>query len=63
VLGALFSVDDITGFEITKLIELPEPYGVILLWGVLFPTLFIFANAITNTVFKDSLILKVCSQW
>ena len=59
VLGALFTVDDITGFEITKLIELPEPYGIIALWGLVFPLLFIFANTITNLVFRDALIMKV----
>lgn len=31
VLGLVFSIDDLTGFEITKLIELPPPYGVALL--------------------------------
>ena len=33
VLGGLFSIDDLTGFEITKLVELPEPYGIIIVWG------------------------------
>jgi hypothetical protein len=28
VLGLVFAIDDLTGFEITKLIELPPPYGV-----------------------------------
>lgn len=58
VLGLLFSVDDVTGFEITKAIELPEPFGVIFLWAVLFPSLFILANALTQLAFKDALILK-----
>ncbi len=31
VLGAVFAIDDVTGFEITKAIELPPPYGVVLL--------------------------------
>ncbi len=56
---ALFSVDDITGFQITNLVELPEPYGIIFLWGAVFPALFIFVASITNFVFKDNLILKV----
>jgi len=60
-LGALFSVDDLTGFEITKAVELPEPYGIIVLWGLVLPALFIFANALTQLAFKDALILKgVC---
>ena len=58
-LGAVFSVDDLTGFEITKAIELPEPYGIIALWGLVLPAIFIFANAITQLAFKDALILKV----
>jgi hypothetical protein len=58
VLGVLFSVDDITGFEITKAIELPQPYGVVFLWGVLLPSLFILANALTSLAFKDGLIVK-----
>jgi len=60
-LGALFSVDDLTGFEITKAVELPEPFGIIALWGLVLPALFIFANAVTQLAFKDALILKgVC---
>ena len=59
-LAALFSIDDITGFQITNLVELPEPYGIIFLWGFIFPALFIFVASITNFVFKDNLILKVC---
>ena len=58
-LAALFSIDDITGFQITNLVELPEPYGIIFLWGFIFPALFIFVASITNFVFKDNLILKV----
>jgi len=59
---ALFSVDDITGFQITNLVELPEPYGIIFLWGAVFPAIFIFVASITNFVFKDNLILKVCNH-
>lgn len=56
---ALFSIDDVTGFQITNLVELPEPYGIIFLWGAVFPSIFIFVASITNFVFKDNLILKV----
>ncbi len=31
VLGFVFAIDDITGFEITEAIELPPPYGPLLL--------------------------------
>ena len=60
-LGALFSVDDLTGFEITRAIELPEPYGIIALWGLVLPAIFVFASAITQLAFKDAFIAKVGS--
>lgn len=58
VLGLLFSVDDITGFEITKAIELPQPWGSIFLWAVVLPSIFLLANALTGLAFKDALIMK-----
>jgi hypothetical protein len=57
-LGALFSVDDLTGFEITKFLELPQPYGIIAVWGVALPALFVLSSSLTNLVLKDALILK-----
>lgn len=63
MLGGVFSVDDLTGFEITKIIELPEPWGIVALWGVLLPTVYVLASSITNLVFKDALILKVGRAW
>ena len=56
---ALFSIDDLTGFEVTKLIELPEPYGVIFLWGLCLPLVFIIVNTLTQFFVKDGLILEV----
>lgn len=58
ILGAIFAVDDVTGFEISTLIELPAPWGTALLWGVLFPILFVVSYGLTNVGFKDNLILK-----
>jgi hypothetical protein len=58
VLLALFSVDDLTGFEVTQLMELPEPFGIIVVWGVVLPAVYVLSNAITNLVFKDALVLK-----
>ena len=52
-------MDDLTGFEITRAIELPEPLGIIALWGLVLPSIFIFASALTQLAFKDALILKV----
>lgn len=56
---ALFLADDITGFQITNLVELPEPYGIVFLWGAVFPAIFIFVASLTNFLFKDNLILRV----
>lgn len=58
VLGFVFAIDDITGFEITEAIELPPPYGVALLWGLLLPTCFVIASSITNIFFKNAQVLK-----
>lgn len=58
VLLGLFSIDDLTGFEVTKLLELPEPFGIIVVWGFVLPVVYILSNAITNLVFKDALVLK-----
>ncbi|XP_024524487.1 PGR5-like protein 1B, chloroplastic [Selaginella moellendorffii] len=54
----VFFLDDLTGFEITYLLELPEPYGFIFTWSVVLPATFFAARFITNLVFKDALILK-----
>ena len=56
---ALFSVDDITGFRITQVLELPQPWGILITWGVVLPLVFLIASALTNAVFKDGLILQV----
>jgi hypothetical protein len=58
VLGAIFSVDDLTGFEITKAIELPPPYNILFLWGLVFPTIYVLASSLTNFILPDALILK-----
>jgi hypothetical protein len=58
VLGAVFSVDDITGFEITKAIELPPPYSILFLWGLVFPAIYVISTSITNLILPDALILK-----
>lgn len=58
VLGAVFAIDDVTGFEITSLIELPPPYGIVALWGLILPVLYLLSSSITNLVLRDGLILK-----
>lgn len=57
-LAALFSVDDLTGFEITKLIELPEPWGIVIVWGFVLPIVYVIASSLTNLVVRDAVILK-----
>jgi hypothetical protein len=58
VLGVIFAVDDITGFEITKAIILPPPYSILFLWGLVFPTIYVVASSLTNLVLPDALVLK-----
>ncbi len=48
VLGFVFAIDYATDFGVTKVIELPAPYGVVLLWGLLFPSIFVVAYALTQ---------------
>lgn len=54
----LYIVDDLTGFNVTKLVELPEPYGIIAVWGLVLPLIYVIASSITNVVLNDALILK-----
>ncbi|KAF6264208.1 hypothetical protein COO60DRAFT_1281924 [Scenedesmus sp. NREL 46B-D3] len=58
VLGFLFSLDDLTGFEVTSLLELPPPGGIIVLWAVVMPLLYLLSTSITNLVLRDHTILK-----
>lgn len=58
VLAVVFAFDDWSGFELTTAIELPPPYGVLLLWGFLLPACYIISASLTNLIFKDALILK-----
>ncbi|KMZ68199.1 ferredoxin-plastoquinone reductase, PGR5-like protein 1, chloroplastic [Zostera marina] len=56
-----FFLDDLTGFEITYLLELPEPFSFIFTWFAALPLIFWSATAITRVIVKDFLILKgVC---
>ncbi|XP_021284364.1 PGR5-like protein 1A, chloroplastic [Herrania umbratica] len=57
-LGLFFFLDDLTGFEITYLLELPEPFSFIFTWFAAVPALVWLAQALTKVVVKDSLILK-----
>ncbi|TKW31593.1 hypothetical protein SEVIR_2G115600v4 [Setaria viridis] len=57
-LTLFFFLDDLTGFEITYLLELPEPFSFIFTWFAALPLIFWIAQAITNAIVKDFLILK-----
>ncbi len=51
-------MDDITGFEITYLLELPQPWGIFVVWGLVLPLVYIVSSSLTNLVLRDFLILK-----
>lgn len=57
-LGLFFFLDDVTGFEITYLLELSEPYSFIFTWFAAVPLLVWLALTLTNAIVKDFLILK-----
>ncbi|KAL6611381.1 hypothetical protein ACP70R_039309 [Stipagrostis hirtigluma subsp. patula] len=57
-LTLFFFLDDLTGFEITYLLELPEPFSFIFTWFAALPLIFWVAQSITNVIVKDFLILK-----
>ncbi|CAK9173103.1 unnamed protein product [Ilex paraguariensis] len=57
-LGLFFFLDDLTGFEITYLLELPEPFSFIFTWFAALPFILWLSFSITNFIIKDFLILK-----
>lgn len=57
-LALFFFLDDLTGFEITYLMELPEPFSFIFTWFAAVPLIVWISQAITNFIVKDFLILK-----
>uniref|UniRef100_A0A0F7GY32 PGRL1A transmembrane protein n=1 Tax=Erodium foetidum TaxID=337372 RepID=A0A0F7GY32_9ROSI len=57
-LSLFFFLDDITGFEITYLLELPEPFSFLFTWFAALPLIVYLATAFTNVIVKDFLILK-----
>ncbi|XP_022736874.1 PGR5-like protein 1A, chloroplastic isoform X2 [Durio zibethinus] len=57
-LGLFFFLDDLTGFEITYLLELPEPFSFIFTWFAAVPLIVWLAQALTKVIVKDFLILK-----
>ncbi|KAK6947691.1 hypothetical protein RJ641_001164 [Dillenia turbinata] len=57
-LGLFFFLDDLTGFEITYLLELPEPFSFIFTWFAAVPLIVWLSQSFTNFIVKDFLILK-----
>ncbi|GMJ06173.1 hypothetical protein like AT4G22890 [Hibiscus trionum] len=57
-LGLFFFLDDVTGFEISYLLELPEPFNFIFTWFAAVPLIVWLAQSLTKLVVKDVLILK-----
>ncbi|XP_022772991.1 PGR5-like protein 1A, chloroplastic [Durio zibethinus] len=57
-LGLFFFLDDLTGFEISYLLELPEPFSFIFTWFAAVPFCVWLAQALTKVVVRDFLILK-----
>ncbi|XP_011081060.1 PGR5-like protein 1A, chloroplastic [Sesamum indicum] len=56
-LGLFFFLDDLTGFEITYLLELPEPFSFLFTWFAALPFILWLSFTITNFIVKDFLIL------
>ncbi|KAH6778967.1 PGR5-LIKE A [Perilla frutescens var. hirtella] len=56
-LGLFFFLDDLTGFEITYLLELPEPFSFLFTWFAALPLILYLSFTITNFIVKDFLIL------
>jgi hypothetical protein len=46
------------GFEVTSLLELPPPGGIIAVWAVVLPALYLLSTSLTNFVLRDATILK-----
>ncbi|GMH28887.1 hypothetical protein Nepgr_030730 [Nepenthes gracilis] len=57
-LGLFFFLDDLTGFEITYLLELPEPFSFIFTWFAAVPLIVFLSQSLTKLIVKDFLILK-----
>eukprot|EP00850_Spirogloea_muscicola_P011655 SM000073S21431 [mRNA] locus=s73:258936:261961:+ [translate_table: standard] len=56
-LTLVFFLDDLTGFELTYLLELPEPYSFLFTWFIVLPFTYFVASRLTNYLVKDFLIL------
>ncbi|XP_029127662.1 PGR5-like protein 1A, chloroplastic [Cajanus cajan] len=57
-LGLFFFFDELTGFEVSYFIKIPEPFSFILTWFAAIPFILWLAQSITRAIVNDSLILK-----
>ena len=57
-LAACFIADDLSGFGITQLVELPEPWGFVAVWFVVLPVIYLISAKVTSLVLQDSVVLK-----
>jgi hypothetical protein len=57
-LAACFVADDLSGFGITQLVELPEPWGFIAVWFVVLPVIYLISAKVTGLILQDSVVLK-----
>lgn len=57
-LTLFFFLDDLTGFEITYLLELPEPFSFIFTWFAALPLILWLSQTFTKLIVKDFIILK-----
>ncbi|GAB2224579.1 hypothetical protein Droror1_Dr00005341 [Drosera rotundifolia] len=57
-LALFFFLDDLTGFEITYLLELPEPFSFLFTWFAAVPLIVYLSQVLTRLIVKDFLILK-----
>nr|KYP67230.1 hypothetical protein KK1_013554 [Cajanus cajan] len=53
-----FFFDELTGFEVSYFIKIPEPFSFILTWFAAIPFILWLAQSITRAIVNDSLILK-----
>eukprot|EP00898_Chlorokybus_atmophyticus_P008376 jgi/Chlat1/853/Chrsp104S01192 len=57
-LALLFVIDDASGFRVTQLVELPEPYGIFIVWLLVLPAVYYTSQALIKLVLTDPLVLQ-----
>lgn len=57
-LGLCYVIDAATGYSVSAFVELPEPYGIVAVWGVVLPAIYAVSAAVSRALFPGSLVLK-----